>query len=331
MESFIFSAVLSAEHVTDVFFWMTAFIGSYFMLAKMQKQDGFLGSKLFIYVNRVVRLLPLYVFTIFFYWKFLVLFGGDGPLFHQYQSNTECSKHWFWHVVFLNNVVPWGKPNTCLPWTWYIANDFQFFLLLPIFAGLYYELSKRRKFYTTLGIIALVCTFVQLIVILANSLSVSYFTYKDEYWTVYYVKPYSRLPVFLVGVLAGCSYYTFKKEGEEVVEGHKIAKIIQALKYSPSKAVGSSVLGAFIMVMMCSFMQMINNSPNDVPEFYNLLYLLVHRPLFIAGFTMVVFPILVAETKASPLRPLSEFLSHAFWVPFSRLTYGALISHGIWM
>lgn len=226
MESFIFSAVLSAEHVTDVFFWMTAFIGSYFMLAKMQKQDGFLGSTFFIYVNRVVRLLPLYVFTIFFFWKFLVLFGGDGPLFHQYQSNTECSKHWFWHVVFLNNVVPWGKPNTCLPWTWYIANDFQFFLLLPIFAGLYYELSKRRKFYTTLGIIALLCTFVQMIVILANSLSVSYFTYKDEYWTVYYVKPYSRLPVFLVGVVAGCSYYTFKKEGEEVVEGHRIAKII---------------------------------------------------------------------------------------------------------
>jgi peptidoglycan/LPS O-acetylase OafA/YrhL len=123
-------------------------------------------------------------------------------------------------------VVPWGKPNTCLPWTWYIANDFQFFLLLPIFAGLYYEISKRRKFYSTLGIIAVVCTFVQMIVILANSLSVSYFTYKDEYWTVYYVKPYSRLPVFLVGVVAGCSYYTFKKEGEEVVEGHRIAKII---------------------------------------------------------------------------------------------------------
>jgi peptidoglycan/LPS O-acetylase OafA/YrhL len=124
MESFTFSAVLSAEHVTDVFFWLTAFIGSYFMLAKMKKQDGFLGSASMIYINRAVRLLPLYVFSIFFFWKFLVLFGGDGPLFHQYQTSTECSKHWFWHVVFLNNVVPWSQQNTCLPWTWYIANDF---------------------------------------------------------------------------------------------------------------------------------------------------------------------------------------------------------------
>lgn len=84
MESFTFSAVLSAEHVVDVFFWMTAFIGSYFMLSKMQKNEGFLGSVAFIYINRVVRLLPLYVFAIFFFWKFLVLFGGDGPLFFMY-------------------------------------------------------------------------------------------------------------------------------------------------------------------------------------------------------------------------------------------------------
>ncbi len=91
------------------------------------------------------------------------------------------------------------------------------------------------------------------------------------------------------------------------------------------------MLGFFIMFLMCALLQKINNLPNNVPEFFNMLYLLVHRPLFISGFTMVVFPILVAESKASPSRPLRDFLSHAFWVPFSRLTYGALLSHGIWM
>lgn len=65
-------------------------------------------------------------------------------------------------------------------------------------------------------------------------------------------------------------------------------------------------------------------------EFGNMMYLLIHRPLFIAGFTMVVFPILVAN-RGTPLRLMKEFLSHSFWTPFSRLTYGALLSHGIWM
>ena len=55
-------------------------------------------------------------------------------------------------------------------------------------------------------------------IILANSLSVSYFTYRDEYWTVYYVKPYARLPVFLIGAIAGCSYFTYKREDEATVE-----------------------------------------------------------------------------------------------------------------
>lgn len=164
-------------------------------------------------------------------------------------------------------------------------------------------------------------------VILANSLSASYFTYKDEYWTVYYVKPYSRLPVFLIGVLAGCYYFSFKNED---VEQYRIPKILQALQHSPIRAIASTLIGTFVMLMMGMFLQQINNSPNDVPEFFNMIFLLVHRPLFITGFTMTIFPILIAEPR-TPCRPMKEFLGHAFWVPFSRLSYGALLSHGIWM
>lgn len=35
MSDFIFSAVLSAEHVVDCFFWMTGFLGVFFMLKKI--------------------------------------------------------------------------------------------------------------------------------------------------------------------------------------------------------------------------------------------------------------------------------------------------------
>ncbi len=97
-----------------------------------------------------------------------------------------------------------------MPWTWYIANDMQFFLLVPLFTHWYF--NQRRKFYYLLGGIVAICKLIQMIVILVNSLSVSYFTYNDEYWTVYYVKPYARLPVFLLGVLVGSSFYSFKHE-----------------------------------------------------------------------------------------------------------------------
>jgi peptidoglycan/LPS O-acetylase OafA/YrhL len=89
MEYWTFSLVLSAEHTVDIFFWLTAFIGSYFMLGKMAERDNVKAVSWFmIYASRVVRLLPLYMFSMFFFWKFLVLYGGSGPLFYQYHAST---------------------------------------------------------------------------------------------------------------------------------------------------------------------------------------------------------------------------------------------------
>ena len=84
MGDFLFSIVLTAEHTVDIFFWLTSFLGSYFLLVKIQDNNGLLGSWLMIYLNRIVRLLPLYMFAMFFFWKFLILYGGDGPLFFMY-------------------------------------------------------------------------------------------------------------------------------------------------------------------------------------------------------------------------------------------------------
>lgn len=156
-----------------------------------------------------------------FFWKFLVLFGGEGPMFYMYSTMTECSKFWFWHFTFLNNIIPWNENDTCMQWTWYLANDMQFYLLVPLFASLYY--NKRKWFYIVLGILMFLSKITQLSVIIANDLSVSYFTYKDEYFTIFYVKPYARLPAFLIGILAGCSYFTFKREEPE---SQRIAKVL---------------------------------------------------------------------------------------------------------
>jgi len=56
---------------------------------------------------------------------------------------------------------------------------------------------------------------ISLVVIVKNDLSASYFTFKDEYWTIFYQKPYTRLPAYLIGMIFGCSYYTFKHEDAE--------------------------------------------------------------------------------------------------------------------
>ena len=57
-----------------------------------------------------------------------------------------------------------------------------------------------------------ICSIYSLVVIIKNDLSASYFTYKDEYWTVYYEKPFVRVPAYLIGIAFGCSYFSYKHE-----------------------------------------------------------------------------------------------------------------------
>ena len=84
MPDAMFSIVIQAELMVDVFFWMTGLLGTYFLLIKIDENDGKYGQLWMIYLNRIMRLLPVYMFTLLFFWKFLVLFGGDGPLFFLY-------------------------------------------------------------------------------------------------------------------------------------------------------------------------------------------------------------------------------------------------------
>lgn len=65
-------------------------------------------------------------------------------------------------------------------------------------------------------------------IIINNDLSASYFTYKDEYWTLFYEKPYARLPCYLVGVVWGCSYFSYKYEDEDEQEEELPSPIAQA-------------------------------------------------------------------------------------------------------
>lgn len=57
-----------------------------------------------------------------------------------------------------------------------------------------------------------ISSLIVLIVICKNDISASYFTYKDIYWTLLYEKPWSRILCYLVGVVFGCTYYSFKHE-----------------------------------------------------------------------------------------------------------------------
>lgn len=131
-------------------------------------------------------------------------------MFFQYKEHAKCEKSFFWHITFLNNIIPWSRRDSCMQWTWYLACDMQFYLLIPILASIYYH--NRSNFWISISLLWFTCAAISALVILKNDFSASYFTYKDNYWTVFYEKPWARMPAYLVGIITGCSYYTFKHE-----------------------------------------------------------------------------------------------------------------------
>jgi hypothetical protein len=113
-------------------------------------------------------------------------------------------------MLYLNNVIPWGGRDSCMQWTWYLACDVQFFALVPILVAIYYH--NRRNFWITIGLLWFASAAITTIVVLRNDFSASYFAFQDKYWTLLFEKPWARLPAYLVGVIAGCSYYSYKHE-----------------------------------------------------------------------------------------------------------------------
>ena len=201
--STIFGIVLQADFMSDIFYWITAFTWTFMLLTSLRQNQGQLQTpKWKLIVGRIFRLAPLYYFMILFLWKFIGIFGGKGPRFYQFEENHGCSDSWFWHFIFLNNILPWKQSSNCIQETWYIANDIQFFMLLVVLAELYY--TSRGKFYLSLISIFLVTLALQLIVILKNDLTASYLAHKDEYWTLYYDKPFTRIQGYLFGIFMAC-------------------------------------------------------------------------------------------------------------------------------
>lgn len=138
---FSFNLVSSGPYAVDIFFWLSGFLGVYLLLCSMSKKRGRMQPFYLVYLHRFLRLMPMYIATMLFYW-FLMGSVGTGPInFMYYEKNTKyCKDVWWIHFTFLNNFVELDKNiNYCMGWTWYLPNDFQFFLLIPLFVYLLFH------------------------------------------------------------------------------------------------------------------------------------------------------------------------------------------------
>uniref|UniRef100_A0A914XME0 Nose resistant-to-fluoxetine protein N-terminal domain-containing protein n=1 Tax=Plectus sambesii TaxID=2011161 RepID=A0A914XME0_9BILA len=118
----------------DTFFVISGCIVSFNWLKKVQKGKTFeitgYKSWLGFYLHRYFRFTPMYIIIIAFTVTVFPYLAA-GPMWYgqNFDVVKNCRTNWWQNLLYVNNFFD-NKEN-CMGWTWYLANDMQFFWLTP--------------------------------------------------------------------------------------------------------------------------------------------------------------------------------------------------------
>lgn len=206
-----FYLILVAPYAVDVFFWLSGFLGSYLMLELMKKKNGKSQPYFLMMLHRFLRLIPLYLATMFLFWQIMANLGS-GPVFFRYKEeySDACTRYWWSHLLFINNFYPFTVDEQCMGWTWYLPNDMQFFTILPPLVYLCYK--YRVVGIITIGVLMTASLIASVIILQLAGFGPSYLRIQESYYRVYYTKPYMRVPPFFIGIYLGLFLYSFRND-----------------------------------------------------------------------------------------------------------------------
>ncbi|KAJ8676409.1 hypothetical protein QAD02_012196 [Eretmocerus hayati] len=303
--------ILNGNIATDVFFLISGLLLSYTSLCKSSKSLNASFNIFLLFLNRYLRLTPAYAIMIGFY---ATLFDklGSGPRWNiwVHSSKMSCRENWWTNILYINNYV--NVDNVCMSQSWYLSVDMQLLLISPIF--LYPLLKYNRTIFfwliTSAGILAsiLVPFFITYLFHLTGTML--YYKNLQDVTNVYlkiYTRVYTRAGPYIIGLALG--YVMFKTRGYEV----QIRSIYMWCGWLISITAAISVIFA----------------PREMyfdDHIYNKyeasFYAGLHRHIFALAVSWVVF---ACDNGYAGI--LSPFLSWTGWVPLSKLTYSAYLTH----
>ena len=196
----------------DYFFIMTGFLCAYTLVPKLVSQKIGIIPYLKIIKHRFFRVWPVLALSFLYWWQFAPqLFNGPLWFLYEYYANN-CDKLWWSKIFLVENITFYHTydedANLCMMVTWYIAAEFQMYLVAVITLIVY---VKRRKIGFTL-MIALICQSFALAI--ANCLKYNFVypaTNLNKYWYFFYINPYVRWYPLFIGVVWGLLYYEYSK------------------------------------------------------------------------------------------------------------------------
>ncbi|XP_068725527.1 nose resistant to fluoxetine protein 6-like [Montipora capricornis] len=320
---FTFNTINSAFFSVDSFFVLSGLLVAYIAFRRMEKDDGQLPLFKF-YFHRFWRLTPSYMFVILFFAN-LYAFLGEGPLWFPNQNSTLCEKYWWTNVLYINNFYPTSLQNECLDWSWYLANDMQFYVISPALLFLIYRFKWKGLAISAGGLLAV--SFVVTAVIIDHYdidvllLSIIGGGNKEQaqktagnFMNMVYIKPYCRISPYLVGMVLGYLIHV-EKSAPRLSPLRKIPRQIVCL-------IGWIVATALGVTVVYGIYNSTKKGGTPFNKAENITYGTFSRFTWGVALAWVIY---ACNKGYGSL--VNKFLSASYWIPLSRLTYSAYLLH----
>ncbi|XP_067685689.1 O-acyltransferase like protein-like [Haliotis asinina] len=310
-KSFSFQVIMNGTLSVDTFFFLSGLLVTYLFLKETEKAGGLkVKHMVMYYVHRYLRLTPVYAYVIFVY-TFVVPYLVDGPTWTSPTDKASCENNWWINMLYINNLL--RADQMCIAWSWYLANDMQFYfvapvVLIPLALSLQVKNTFARKVLKLTGIcVALAC----IIIGIACTGYYSYHNFQDitGVFLHVYIKPWCRIGPFAIGMLVGYLIQTKKSE-------IKISPFMQGLGWVLAVAVAG----------LCTLLTYDDTKGPGWGIDGRTAFDTLFRPVWALVLAWVVF--MCCKGKGGIV---DWMLSWDWWQPLSRLTYGAYLVHLVLM
>jgi len=322
----------------DTFFFLSAFLATYFTMKECAKKPHYSFVKVWIskVLNRAVRIWPAFAAALFFSWLVAPLMT-DSPGVPPASINAACEDNgWLWALLFVNNIYPWDNRGSgnCFGHTWYLSCDLQLFILLPPIAMLYMKArvsdvandQRKRRLAVFIGVIFMIAGSCASAIV--SSLDDGWSTYYNDgelsgnYNKDYYALPWMRLPAYYLGVVFAIVWYEKETSMPDFRLGYRLRNFLLPL----------SLLMIFVSVydgywgMKQAPCYVYNSSGKDCGSELDptslALIAAFNRPLFVLGVAILS---LICFLKQGGLVQL--IMESKCWLPMSLVSYSIYLMH----
>jgi len=372
--SFEATVLLGAFRAVDTFYFISGFLAFYGVIRRVESSLGLKGEfkasgsdmEITVYVDaehhkneylcmarakdyvalvggRWLRLTPLYAGVLFVYVT-VAPSMMQGPVANGFDKAVALCTHdqtWLFNLFYLNSIFPTdaSPDSSCMGWTWYLANDFIFYLFVPPLVWVYVQLRAppapkgdgtlaQKSVVEWWGDRYWICMYPFIALGILWVILNGYLSYWSETQGLYpldplyakhlYARPWNRYMPYLVGGVIGLFYY----ERQKIYGGDLPRAGMTPFKVALYTASGIAMALSTYIIPYCAYMDSKTGvfGPSTWSRGSIMVSNAVISPLYSLG--LCGFVQMFCDGSGGFIR---DVIAWPGWRVFSQLLYGAFL------